>query len=170
MTSCPRHFQALPQLSCRSVLLPAFPSTAPARAPRALCHRCQAGHAACSPAPCSAGGALARAAAPELFARHVFSKLSSGDELPQSHSGLRWWETGLPCSCSPCKRLVIRTESSLTCNRDGAKRPPDGSGFWIQTSSPEVKGCVLHYQPPESPSPPEICHAHFRPFRFYGQI
>ena len=71
---------------------------------------------------------------------------------------------------SPRERSVTGTENSPARNRDAAKRPPDGNGFWIQTSAPEVKGCVLHYQPPESPGSPEICHAHFKPFCFYGQI
>lgn len=71
---------------------------------------------------------------------------------------------------SPHEHLVMRTENSPARNRDAAKPPADGNGVWIQTSATEVKGSGLHYQPLESPCPPEICHAHFEPFHFYGQV
>lgn len=70
----------------------------------------------------------------------------------------------------PEEHLVSRTEKSPARNGEAAKPPADGNGVWIQTSATEVKGSGLHYQPLESPCPPEICHAHFEPFHFYGQV
>lgn len=108
--------------------------------------------------------------------RRTDSAGSAGPGAPKS--GRDSWSP-FPCALPPPwdsqargdrAALATGTESSAAHSRDTAKPPADGNGAWIQTSATEVRGSGLHYQPLESPCPPEICHAHFEPFHFYGQV
>lgn len=94
--------------------------------------------------------------------------------LPPSPALLTIHGTTRPCASggtlSPEEHLVMRTGNSPARNRGAAKPPADGNGVWNQTGATEVKGSGLHYLPLESPCPPEICHSHFKPFHFYGQV